>query len=261
MTAAALTAPAITPRTLPLMPFGADEVLMPGQSRYLHLYEARFIALFEHCTERCGGDCVLGFYAGDNALLRCATRARVDRWERLDVGVGVTVRGVARCAIAGVTQDGEQPFLVCELGELGDASDEGLEAASEGVRALADEVDALAAKHSIDAGERELSVDPRAMVEEGTVDFRRTTSLGERVASLSEDARPGDATGGELLSFLALEGANPALKLKMLASTSRAERLATATSELERQRAELAAKASLKSLGLTWGDEGDDEVE
>ena len=52
---------------------------------------------------------------------------------------------------------------------------------------------------------------------------------------MSEAAKPGDATGGELLSFLALEGANPALKLKMLASTSRAERLATATSELERQ--------------------------
>ena len=74
--------------------------------------------------------------------------------------------------------------------------------------------------------------------------------------SAAEDAI---ARGGDGVPAVGLEGANPALKLKMLASTSRAERLATATSELERQRAELAAKASLKSLGLKWGDEGDAE--
>ena len=54
-----------------------------------------------------------------------------------------------------------------------------------------------------------------------------------------------------------LEGAPPDLKLRMLASTSRAERLDAAKAELERQKAELAAKASLKSAlsGLSWGDE------
>ena len=41
------------------------------------------------------------------------------------------------------------------------------------------------------------------------------------------------------------------------AIASRAERLAAARGELERQKAELAAKASLKSLNLSWGD--DDE--
>ena len=37
----------------------------------------------------------------------------------------------------------------------------------------------------------------------------------------------------------------------------RAERLAAARGELERQKAELAAKASLKSLNLSWGDDDD----
>ena len=86
---------------------------------------------------------------------------------------------------------------------------------------------------------------------------RRTTSLTQRAAELASTARPGDCDRNELLSFLALEGAPPDVKLKMLASTSRAERLAAARGELERQKAELAAKASLKSLNLSWGD--DDE--
>ena len=245
---------------LPLMPFGSDEVLIPGQSRYLHLYEARFLALFDHATKECGDDVVLGFFAGDNALLRCATRARVDRWERLDVGVGVTLRGVSRCSIAGVDQTEDHPFLLCALEDLADApGGGGGEAAAAEIRALADEVDALAARHDIDAGRsKEIAVDPRAMVDEADVgDVARSGSLGDRVAALSADARAGDATDAELLSFLALEGAPPDLKLRMLASTSRAERLDAAKAELERQKAELAAKASLKSAlsGLSWGDE------
>ena len=79
----------------------------------------------------------------------------------------------------------------------------------------------------------------------------------QRAAELASTARPGDCDRNELLSFLALEGAPPDVKLKMLASTSRAERLAAARGELERQKAELAAKASLKSLNLSGGD--DDE--
>ena len=243
---------------LPLMPFAADEVLIPGQSRYLHLYEARFLALFEHATTKCGSDIVLGFFAGDNALLRCATRARVDAWERLDVGVGVTLRGVSRCTIAGVDQTEDQPFLQCALEALADDG-AGDAAAADAVATLADEVDELAARHDIDSGRtKEISVDPRAMVDEGgEPDLARTGSLSDRVASLSADARPGDVRDSELLSFLALEGASPDVKLKMLASTSRADRLDAAKTELERQRAELAAKASLKSLNLSWDPEAD----
>ena len=59
---------ATTTKRLPLMPFGADEVLIPGQSRYLHLYEARFLSLFEYCTRECDDDVVLGFFAGDSGF-------------------------------------------------------------------------------------------------------------------------------------------------------------------------------------------------
>ena len=255
---------AATSKRLPLMPFGADEVLIPGQSRYLHLYEARFLSLFEYCTRECDDDVVLGFFAGDSALLRCATRARVDAWERLDVGVGVTVRGVARCTISDVERYNDQPFMVADVGVLEDAdavsapaSDANEAAAVDVVSELADEVDELSSRHDIAASrENELAVDPRAMSNPEDV-VRRTTSLTQRAAELASTARPGDCDRNELLSFLALEGAPPDVKLKMLASTSRAERLAAARGELERQKAELAAKASLKSLNLSWGDDDD----
>lgn len=257
LVALAAAAAALRPARLPLMPFGADEVLVPGQSRYLHLYEARFLALFEYCKSDADNDCVLGFFAGDDALLRCATRARVDAWERLDVGIGVTVRGVARCAIANVEQAQDRPFLVAELGALEDAADGDDAAAAAAVEELADEVDALAAKHDIETTrQNELAVDPRALLEDGAKKAPgRTTGLRDRAAALARDARDGDSDEGELFSFLALEGAPADVKLKMLASTSRGERLAAARAELERQRAELAAKASLKSLNLSWGDD------
>jgi hypothetical protein len=44
--ARAPTPPAF-PLTAPLLPFMADEVLLPGCTKTLHLYEARFLALLE----------------------------------------------------------------------------------------------------------------------------------------------------------------------------------------------------------------------
>merc|ERR1719484_527461 len=39
--------PAQAERVVGCMPFDVRELLLPGQSRYLHLYGARFISLFE----------------------------------------------------------------------------------------------------------------------------------------------------------------------------------------------------------------------
>lgn len=33
--------------TIGALPFGIDDVLLPGETKQLHLYEARFLALFE----------------------------------------------------------------------------------------------------------------------------------------------------------------------------------------------------------------------
>ncbi|XP_077231589.1 ATP-dependent protease La (LON) domain protein isoform X6 [Tasmannia lanceolata] len=63
---------------LPLLPFQADEVLVPSESKRLHLYEARFLALLEEV-------------------------------ERLEIGALVSIRGIGRVNIVQFIQ--MEPYL------------------------------------------------------------------------------------------------------------------------------------------------------
>lgn len=73
------------------------------------------------------------------------------------------------------------------------------------------------------------------------------------------DAEDGEAerewgvSEAELLSFLALEGAELQLKFDALTTEDVAARLAVALSVLDGRRKLLAAKSVIKSLGLSWG--------
>lgn len=249
------------------LPFAADEVLLPGQSRYLHLYEARFLALFEYATSKCDSELCMGFFVGDGALLATATRARIDSWKQLDVGVGATVTGVARCAVESICTE-DRPFLVANVRRVVDddaesgTSDEDRRALADRVVALYAEVESLARRHSIASRrENELSADPRAFDQPDAAtaaaaakikaDAPQARSLIERACELS--ARPNGTSSPELelLSFLALEGSELELKLNALTMASCHERLVLAEAELQRQRSELAAKAAIKSLNFT----------
>ncbi|RZC54082.1 hypothetical protein C5167_012939 [Papaver somniferum] len=68
----------VTPSEFPLLPFGADEVLVPTESKTLHLYEARFLALLEEV-------------------------------ERLEIGALVSIRGIGRVKIVNFNQ--ADPYL------------------------------------------------------------------------------------------------------------------------------------------------------
>ncbi|XP_043711594.1 uncharacterized protein LOC122660377 isoform X2 [Telopea speciosissima] len=63
---------------LPLLPFKLDEVLVPSESKTLHLYEARYLALLEEV-------------------------------ERLDIGALVSIRGIGRVRIVNFLQ--AEPYL------------------------------------------------------------------------------------------------------------------------------------------------------
>lgn len=58
--------------TLPLMPFSINELLLPGQTRYCHLYEARFLSLLEYSLAECDGQ-------GEFAVSE-----KTSRWERVN---------------------------------------------------------------------------------------------------------------------------------------------------------------------------------
>ncbi|XP_034896945.1 uncharacterized protein [Populus alba] len=72
---------------LPLLPFNTNEVLVPSESKTLHLYEARYLALLEEI-------------------------------ERLDVGALVSIRGIGRVKLLNFVQS--EPYLKGEVIPLQD---------------------------------------------------------------------------------------------------------------------------------------------
>lgn len=86
---------------VPLLPFAPEEIWLPGESKRLHLYEARFLALFERCVLNYDKRFAHVLFASDRAALAAyGTLARVRHWRRLDVGVLVEIEGVARLRVS-----------------------------------------------------------------------------------------------------------------------------------------------------------------
>lgn len=86
---------------VPLLPFAPEEIWLPGESKRLHLYEARFLALFERCVLNYDKRFAHVLFASDRAALAAyGTIARVRHWRRLDVGVLVEIEGVARLRVS-----------------------------------------------------------------------------------------------------------------------------------------------------------------
>ncbi|KAJ4966364.1 hypothetical protein NE237_018213 [Protea cynaroides] len=97
---------------LPLLPFSLDEVLVPSESKTLHLYEARYQALLEESLVRkklfvhfvldpilAGGSSdVVSFAARHGCLVH------IENVERLDIGALVSIRGIGRVRIVNFLQ-------------------------------------------------------------------------------------------------------------------------------------------------------------
>lgn len=90
---------------VPMLPFSPEEIFLPGESKHLHIYEARFLALFERSVVRFGKRFAHVLYAADRgALAAHGTVARVESWRRLDVGVLIEVEGVARLRVSALNR-------------------------------------------------------------------------------------------------------------------------------------------------------------
>ncbi|MGB1601633.1 MAG: hypothetical protein ACPIOQ_53375, partial [Promethearchaeia archaeon] len=87
-----------------------------GEQKQLHLYEARFLSLFEDAIKEHGG-CVgmLGFFE-EGELAAVAVLCEILEWRRLDVGVHVRMRAASRVTVKGLTQI--EPYIqvsACEF--------------------------------------------------------------------------------------------------------------------------------------------------
>ncbi|XP_050120801.1 uncharacterized protein LOC126598482 [Malus sylvestris] len=102
---------------LPLLPFPLNEVLVPSESKALHLYEARYLALLEESLTRkkLFVHFVLDPIVIDNSSGEASFAARngclvfIENVERLEVGALVSIRGIGRVKIVKFVQ--AEPYL------------------------------------------------------------------------------------------------------------------------------------------------------
>ena len=94
-----------TPVVLPAMLFPMEEVLLPGSTQVLHLYEARFLALLDEVIEKTGGLFAhITFHppdmngVGDEGLRlnQVASLVRIEEIVREDVGAKIVIVGESR---------------------------------------------------------------------------------------------------------------------------------------------------------------------
>ncbi|KAK0575633.1 hypothetical protein LWI29_004168 [Acer saccharum] len=106
---------------LPLLPFNVNEVLVPCESKILHLYEARYLALLEESLIRKNlfVHFVLDPIAISDSAAEVSFAARfgclvlIENVERLDVGALITIRGIGRVKIIKFFQ--AEPYLKGEV--------------------------------------------------------------------------------------------------------------------------------------------------
>jgi hypothetical protein len=86
-------------RQLGCLPFSFDDVPCVGETRKLHLYEARFLALFETALHKRGGCVGACIFSEDGGLLPVAALCDIVGWDRRPVGVEVILRCVGRAQL------------------------------------------------------------------------------------------------------------------------------------------------------------------
>lgn len=103
---------------LPLLPFDINQVLVPSESKTLHLYEARFLALLEESLFKkkkffvhfvLDPIAISGSSVEASFAATCGCLVFIENIERLDVGALVSIRGIGRVKIVKFLQ--ADPYL------------------------------------------------------------------------------------------------------------------------------------------------------
>lgn len=106
-------------QTIPAIPFPPAQVFMPGERKVLHLFEARYLALFENVVVCYNKRCAHVLVATErNALAAYGTIVSIKSWRRLDVGVRVEFEGVARFRLTKLRAS--SPFLTGDFAAVED---------------------------------------------------------------------------------------------------------------------------------------------
>ncbi|KAL2633030.1 hypothetical protein R1flu_004509 [Riccia fluitans] len=263
---------------LPCLPFSPAEVFVPSSTKMLHLYEARFLALLDEVMGKYNnlfahiiiepmgpgrsdddGKGTASFLATYGCL------ARVENVQRLDIGAAVTIRGIGRIKLIGLTQ--LEPFLKSTIVSLKDDApkdEEAVAAALNELQATLNNVQELQIKLKVKNRPALDELDPIFQAE-ALGDEPLQTPL-EKAIQWAKKGEPDNLAEAyvpsreERLSFAALQpvaGASPTEQHRLLQERLYAmeamdtmQRLKRVTPYAEQTLANLAAKVALQSLNL-----------
>ncbi|CAN8314245.1 unnamed protein product [Cochlearia groenlandica] len=112
---------------LPLLPFSMSEVLVPTETKTLHLYEARYLSLLDE-SMKTKKNMFVHFILDPISITESATEASfaarygclvlIENVERLDIGALVSIRGAGRVKISRFL--GADPYLTGEVRPIQD---------------------------------------------------------------------------------------------------------------------------------------------
>lgn len=273
-----------SPLELGFLPFPLDQALLPGETRQVHLYEARFITLFSEAASK-HHDClgaVLFTPQGNVASVTSLLEIEEFRTGAEEIGVWANLKCVGRVKLkelettefdylsGGVElftdslpteERAEDDAAAAELRELHASvreMEERLTEAGEGA-AVAEAIGREARVewgHEVRDGSEEAGLGLEALVERRSGVLRSAGQDAPPRESLLAAVASGWGVESEeeaqrqLLSFSASATLSPSARAQALGMRSGAERLAAATAVLKEQQRRLSALLMLRDAGL-----------
>jgi Lon protease-like protein len=98
--------------------------MLPGEEKTLHLFEARYLALFDDAVlnyDRRFGHILLS--TERSSLAASGALVYVSDWERLDIGVKLRIHGIGRIQVASVELDSSAPYILGSVSCLHDTDE------------------------------------------------------------------------------------------------------------------------------------------
>ena len=93
-----------------LLPFGVREMFLPGMTKTLHLYEARWLRMFEEVLATPSRKFAHVIVAPERqAMAAHAVLVEIVEWQKLDLGVEVKIAGTGRVKVGRLV--GGKPFM------------------------------------------------------------------------------------------------------------------------------------------------------
>ena len=113
------------PKSICILPFPYEEVLLQGETKQLRLYEDRFVKLFDDAMQNHEGVVAMGLIA-KSGIIKTVSVCDIEAYNRMDgFGIFVTIRVVGRAQILDVVQ--QTPYLKGVCTELTDTLPPNLE--------------------------------------------------------------------------------------------------------------------------------------